>query len=120
MPSIDLAPLVQLARLDAPDQGLRDKTLEALGRADAGRGVPELMQALDDNRARVAIYALRRSLMNLRPSQVLDLLARVPRGKVTVAKRSSGSPAICGRTTPLPSWPASKATASCIRTWRLP
>ena len=86
MPSIDLAPLVQLARLDAPDQGLRDKTLEALGRADAGRGVPELMQALDDNRARVAIYALRRSLMNLRPSQVLDLLARVPRGKVTVAK----------------------------------
>ena len=61
MPSIDLAPLVQLARLDAPDQGLRDKTLEALGRADAGRGVPELMQALDDNRARVAIYALRRS-----------------------------------------------------------
>jgi HEAT repeat protein len=86
MPSIDLAPLVHLARLDAPDQGLRDKTLEALGRADSGRGVAELMQALDDNRARVAIYALRRSLMNLRPSQVLDLLARVPRGKVTVAK----------------------------------
>ena len=61
MPSIDLAPLVHLARLDAPDQGLRDKTLEALGRADSGRGVAELMQALDDNRARVAIYALRRS-----------------------------------------------------------
>jgi hypothetical protein len=86
MPSIDLAPLVHLARLDAPDQGLRDKTLEALGRADAGRGVAELMQALDDGRARVAIYALRRSLMNLRPAQVLDLLGRVPRGKITVAK----------------------------------
>ena len=118
MPSIDLAPLVSL-RAWTRLTGLRDKTLEALGRADAGRGVPELMQALDDNRARVAIYALRRSLMNLRPSRVL-VFARVPRGKVTVAGRSSGSPAICGRTTPLPSWPASKATASCIRTWRLP
>jgi len=86
MPSIDLTPLVTLARLDAPDQGLRDKTLEALGRADAGRGVAALVQALDDGRARVAIYALRRSLMNLRPAQVLDLLGRAPRGKVTVAK----------------------------------
>lgn len=86
MPSIDLAPLIDLARLDSPDQGLRDKTLEALGRADAGRGVAALMQALDDSRARVAIYALRRSLMNLRPAQVLDLLGRAPRGRITVAK----------------------------------
>ena len=119
MPSIDLAPLVQLARLDAPDQGLRDKTLEALGRADAGRGVPELMQALDDNRARVAIYALRRSLMNLRPSQVLDLLARAARQ----GHRGQEIIRLAGdlRTDDaLPSWPASKATASCIRTWRLP
>lgn len=86
MPSIDLAPLAKLARLDAPDQALRDKTLEAFGRADAGRGVAELMQALDDARARVAIYALRRSLTSLRPAQVLDLLGRVPQGKITVAK----------------------------------
>ncbi|MBN9641484.1 MAG: hypothetical protein J0I68_23300 [Achromobacter sp.] len=86
MPSIDLAPLFDFARLDAPDQGLRDKTLEVLGRADAGRGVAALMQALDDGRARIAIYALRRSLMNLPPARVLDLLDRVPRGKITVAK----------------------------------
>lgn len=86
MPSIDLAPLVDLARLDTPDQALRDKALEALGRADAGRGVTALIQALDDGRARVAIYALRRSLMNLRPAQVLELLDRAPRSKITVAK----------------------------------
>lgn len=86
IPSVDLTPLAHLARLDAPDQGLRDKALEALGRADAGRGVAALVQALDDGRARVAIYALRRSLMNLRPAQVLELLGRVPRGKITVAK----------------------------------
>lgn len=86
MPSADLAPLVRLARLDAKDAALRDKSLEALGRADAGRGVQTLLESLDDARARVAIYALRRSLLVMPARNALKLLAGVPRGKVTVTK----------------------------------
>lgn len=86
MPSVDLGPIVDRARLDAPDPALRDKALEALGRADGGRGIPPLLQALDDARARVAIYALRRSVTAMPAAQALELVSRVPRGKVTVLK----------------------------------
>ncbi|WZB75307.1 hypothetical protein WJ972_01680 [Achromobacter insuavis] len=85
MPSIDLAPLFDFARLDAPDQGLRDKTLEVLGRADAGRGVAALMQALDDGRVHRHL-CLASIPDEPAPARVLDLLGRVPRGKITVAK----------------------------------
>lgn len=86
MPSVDLGPIVNQARLDAPDAALRDKALEALGRTDGGRGVAALIEALDDARARVAIYALRRSLTAMPAAQALELVGRVPRSKVTVAK----------------------------------
>lgn len=86
MPSIDLAPLIKLARLENGDAALRDKSLEALGRADAGRGIPTLLDALDDVRARVAIYALRRSLLNMPAKQALNLLTNVTSTKVTVIK----------------------------------
>ena len=86
MPSVDLGPIVDQARLDARDAALRDKALEALGRADGGRGVPTLIQALDDARARVAVYALRRSVTAMPAAQALELVGRVPRHKVTVAK----------------------------------
>ena len=42
MPSANLNALIRLARLDAKDIALRDKALEALGRADAGRGVERI------------------------------------------------------------------------------
>lgn len=86
MPSLDVQPLLSFARLDAKDKALRDKALEALGRCDAGRGVPALLEALDDERARVAIYALRRSLLAMPAAQALPLLASVQANKVTVLK----------------------------------
>lgn len=86
MPSIDLAPLIKLAGLKNGDVALRDKSLEALGRTDAGRGIPTLLDALDDTRARVAIYALRRSLLSMPTKQALNLLANVTSTKVTVVK----------------------------------
>lgn len=86
MPSIDVQPLAGFARLDAKDLALRDKALEALGRCDAGRGVPALLDALDDERARIAIYALRRSLLAMPAAQALPLLAGVQANKVTVLK----------------------------------
>jgi hypothetical protein len=45
-----------------------------------------LLEALDDDRARVAIYALRKALVAMPEPHALDLLARVRRDKVTVAK----------------------------------
>jgi hypothetical protein len=86
MPSAELSALVELAKPDAKDAALRDKALEALGRADAGRGVPALIQALDDNRANVAIYALRRSVSDMPAHSALSLLSGAPRDKVTVLK----------------------------------
>jgi len=86
MPSLALDPVIRLARLEAPDTALRDKALEALGRADGGRGVPTLVSALDDGRARVAIYALRQSVVAMPTAQALRLIGQVPRNKVTVAK----------------------------------
>ncbi|WP_140918136.1 hypothetical protein [Limnobaculum xujianqingii] len=86
MPSIDLSPLIKLADVRTSDAALRDKSLEALGRADAGRGVAALLDALDDARARVAIYALRRSLLNMPGRQALNLLSAVTSTKITVVK----------------------------------
>lgn len=86
MPSVDLAPLRRLAADDAKDIALRDKVLEALGRADAGRGVATLLQALVDSRARIAIYALRRSILEMPAKNALELLSKAPRNKVTVIK----------------------------------
>ena len=86
MPSIELTPLINLAQYDAKDSALRDKALEALGRADAGRGVPTLLQALEDKRAGIAIYALRHSLLNMPAKSALALLSKAPRNKITVEK----------------------------------
>jgi len=86
MPSADLSALIELADLDAEDIALRDKALEALGRADAGRGVASLIQALDDNRANIAIYALRRSILEMSATSALALLSKAPLKKVTVMK----------------------------------
>ena len=65
---------------------LRDYTLNALGQLDGGQGVPVLLGALDDDRARIAIYALRGALLELPPARALELLRGVPMTRVTVAK----------------------------------
>ncbi|MCL2716890.1 MAG: hypothetical protein FWD68_20630 [Alphaproteobacteria bacterium] len=86
LPSADLACVIDLAALNAADRALSDKALEALGRADAGRGVAALLHALEDNRSRVAIFALRRALLNMPVSKALELLGKVPASRITVAK----------------------------------
>jgi hypothetical protein len=65
---------------------IRDTALTLLGSLDTGAGVPELLEALGDTRARVAVYALRRALLEMPAAHALGLLRDVPRRKVTVAK----------------------------------
>lgn len=78
------ARLIELA--SDPRQAVRDTALRALGRLDAGQGVPTLLAAMADDRARIAIYVLRRSLLEMPVTQALPLLRSMPLEKVTVAK----------------------------------
>ncbi|ULH18229.1 hypothetical protein MF271_22445 (plasmid) [Deinococcus sp. KNUC1210] len=78
--------LTELAALDTSDLALRDTALRLLGRLDTARGVPALLDTLEDDRARIAIYTLRRPLLNLPPAEALRLLLQVPRDRVTVLK----------------------------------
>jgi hypothetical protein len=80
--------LAQLADLREKHLLLRDAALAALGRMDGGQGITVLLEALDDERARVAIYALRESLMEMPPDAALALLRKVPFDRVTVAKEA--------------------------------
>lgn len=85
LPAIIPTRLIQMAR-DAQKPATRDAALKALARLDGGQGVPELVDALGDARARIAIYALRTILLEMPPPAALTLLQAVPMGKVTVAK----------------------------------
>jgi hypothetical protein len=67
-------------------QAVREMVVRALPRLDGGEGLPVLVEALGDDRARWAIYALRRSFRELDEPAIRELLARAPMGKVTVAK----------------------------------
>ena len=78
--------LIQLGELKNENLALRDTALRMLGRLDAGRGLPALLETLEDDRARITIYVLRRLLLNLPPAAALDLLLQVPQAKVTVFK----------------------------------
>ncbi|MCA0350872.1 MAG: hypothetical protein LCH85_02645 [Chloroflexi bacterium] len=80
--------LIELAQLDAPIVVLRDKAIEALSRRETSDGVATLIEALDDARARVAIYALRRVLLRMPTDQALAILRNVPNTKITVAKET--------------------------------
>jgi hypothetical protein len=67
-------------------QVIRDTAVSLLGSLDTGAGVPVLLEAMGDDRARVAIYALRQALLDMPAAHSLGLLRGVPRDKVTVAK----------------------------------
>jgi hypothetical protein len=84
MPAIPPARLVQLAGDRRP--AVRDAALRALGRLDAGQGAPALLEALADDRARIAIYALRGSLLDMPAERALALLRGVSLDRITVAK----------------------------------
>ena len=84
----DIAPtaLIQFASLRNERLALREAALRSLSHLDAGGGVAALIEALDDERARIAIYGLRRALMEMPAARALQILREVPLNKVTVAK----------------------------------
>ncbi|WP_254627637.1 hypothetical protein [Myxococcus sp. CA040A] len=85
--AVDWAPMEGLCALvDDARLAVRDKAIQVLSRCDQGQGVPTLLRCLEDARARVAIYGLRRAFNGMPPGPVLSLLASVPLTKVTVAK----------------------------------
>lgn len=68
-------------------QALRDSALRALGRLDnGGEGVTVLVEAMTSDRARIAIYALRRIILRMSPASAIELLRNVQLERVTVAK----------------------------------
>lgn len=69
-----------------PREPVKAAALRALGRYDSGQGVPTLMEALNDDRARYAIYALRHAVLEMPPEQARQVLNQVSPDKVTVAK----------------------------------
>lgn len=90
-----ISTLVRLAFADAtpilpfasdPRQPVREMAIRGLPWLDSQQGVPTLVAALGDDRARWAIYALRKVFAELRREQVLAELRAVPTTKVTVAK----------------------------------
>ena len=78
--------LVQLADMTNTKLMTRDTALRMLGRMDGGQGVPILLSALDDDRGRIAIYALRQALLQMPQTLAIALLRGVSATKVTVAK----------------------------------
>lgn len=78
--------LKEIARVDFPRPAIRDLAVRALARRDNGDGLKTLLDALTDERARIAIYALRQALKEAKPRDAAQLLRDVPTTKVTVAK----------------------------------
>lgn len=78
--------LIQLAGLNNTNLAVRDTALRVLAQRDNGDGIPVLLEAMNDDRARIAIYALRTAILAMSPSQALTMLREIPIEKVTVAK----------------------------------
>jgi hypothetical protein len=84
LPDVPPRRLIELA--GDPRRAVQEAALRALGRVDAGQGVPALLAALNDDRARIAIYALREALLRMPKEQAVAQLQSVPVERVTVAK----------------------------------
>ncbi|VEP18984.1 conserved hypothetical protein [Hyella patelloides LEGE 07179] len=86
LPAIEPTRLTQLASIKNPQQAVRDRAIRALSSLDGGQGVPILLEALDDARARIAIYALRTCLMEMPVERAVSILQNASWEKITVAK----------------------------------
>ena len=84
----DVAPtaLAAAGSLAESRQAVRDEALRCLARTEDGKGVPSLVEALEDERARVAIYALRQVILAMPAPAALRLLSELSSPKVTVNK----------------------------------
>lgn len=67
-------------------QAVRETGVRALPWLDEGQGAPTLLACLGDDRARWAIYALRKAFSEMPRAEVLEHLRHAPINKVTVAK----------------------------------
>jgi hypothetical protein len=83
---VDTAPLIALANDER--EAIQEEALRALGRLDGDQGIPILIDALSDQRARIAIYALRSALKGKPKTEIFQLLKSAPQNKVTVAKET--------------------------------
>ena len=86
LPAVEPTRLLELAQVGSGKTAVRDLAVQALARLDGGQGIPALVDALSDNRARVAIYALRSALLEMPPETAFATLQNAPTDKVTVAK----------------------------------
>ena len=86
LPDVEPAALLWLASMETKTLAWREGALRVLSRLDAGQGVPTLLEALDDERARIAIYGLRRALLEMPAPKALEIVRGVPLARVTVAK----------------------------------
>ncbi|PVH81187.1 hypothetical protein DL98DRAFT_514825 [Cadophora sp. DSE1049] len=68
---------------------MQEAALRSLGHIDGDQGLPVLIEALSDERARVAIYSLRNQLRMMPKAKTYMLLSSVPQVKVTVAKETT-------------------------------
>lgn len=85
LPMIDPSAAIRVARAGEPP-AVREVAVRGLGHVDGPEAVAELLEALGDERARVAIYALRRRFATMDDAEVLRALLAAPRARVTVAK----------------------------------
>ncbi len=86
IPNARTSTIRSLSAIHISRLAIRDSALRALGRLDEANGLEPLLKALEDDRARIAIYALRRLLLAMPPQQALDLLRQTPVERVTVGK----------------------------------
>jgi hypothetical protein len=85
--AMDSAPMDALAALAGDKRAaIQDRAIRVMARCDRGQCVPTLLRCLEDARARIAIYGLRRAIADMLPARALALLGGVATSKVTVAK----------------------------------
>lgn len=86
LPAVAPTLLQEYAALGEGRQAVRDEALRALGRMDAGQGVPFLLDCLEDDRGRIAIYALRRAFLAMPVAAALEQLTAITSPRITVQK----------------------------------
>jgi len=84
---VDPQPLFELA--NSEESAIQEAALRSLGHLDSDQGLPVLIDALSDERARVAIYSLRNQMRTMSKSKTFALLSSIPQAKVTVSKETT-------------------------------
>ncbi|MBX3171799.1 MAG: hypothetical protein KF760_30590 [Candidatus Eremiobacteraeota bacterium] len=86
LPAVPPTLLQEFAALREERLAVRDEALRALGRMDAAQGVPFLLECLDDDRGRIAIYTLRRAFLEMPVASALEQLTAITSPRITVQK----------------------------------